>query len=1285
MSSGQTNPFNNLFGPSEATAAKPTLAAPPLPTTLAAPRKRPTFVSKAATPVNPFEEAAPAIAAPMVTKKPLVVVRPSVKTASAAPVAAPVAAATAPANPFDDDTEAAPQPTRQPTVVRPTVVPRIAPPPSAPRRQITFRAMTEEEKAINKYKAFVTKEEKQTDPYKLTGQLPPAFLTPTRLAFQQFVRNTFDAFGIKEIEKPDFERCQTLGRTGEGMMKKFVYQEFVREYLRQETPYRGLLIYHGLGSGKTCTAIAAAEALYGRSNKKIIVMTPSSLKPNFQGELTSCGFKHFHINNRWTFLPLDEAVLKFATDYLRIPIESKFMTALFKLPDELRGLWVPDMSPPESPAEGSRPYKELGAAEATQVRKQLTAMLEGRITFLSYNSTKDTGAAALQKIACEQPDFFDNAVIVIDEVHNVTRMMCRKMEKELNPKKRRLESRDGPFEPITPDQWQPRLCGSALQYKRAYLLYRLLVGAKNSKIVALSGTPLINFPEELAILANIINGYNHTCEFNVMTAKETDRERIKTALEIHPRVDYIRVRAVEANTQVTFSLFPDNYKKVLDAADVFQGIVFDKEDPALRTTIQEVQAEVAATLRAGGMTVGENPSYMSHPMLPPLQEEFYSAFLGGDGTKVTNETILKRRIQGLISYYRGSKKDLMPEIVEDKIIPVNFGEYSYQKYFESRKKELEGKSKQSAASELLELEDSVNPAYYRFRSRSACNFVFPADIERPFPATKKEVIADTGIVDPTEVLSEEINILTPEEQADRIKEEPAEGEEADASVLGAAEPVATVARIKTYSEMCEIARKKLYERRADLLVLGDDPTKGLSKLSPKMAAILRQLEELESLRAGEDAAEVSAVSKATLPAGAVAEDAAEAAAVPAAASASKTGFWAPALVYSQFMSMEGLGIFGMVLEANGFVPIELTGPDENLRFSERTRESLLVGPDEPVKRFCFFTGAQTAAQRKALLSLFNGRINDLPTLMKEDIVEFGYEGVGNKRGEMCYLIGITAAGAEGISLKNVRSVHIMEPYWNSVRTDQVKGRAVRICSHMDLPQARRNVRVYTYCAQFDPATRIDESLRSLDQSLSSDQYILELAKIKDKVNQGLLQIIKETAVDCNLNLLENLDVKCYNPKAQSTRSYSYNPDINDDLRDPPQEAAAAQGQGQAQVAQLTESDAVRALMAKAAEEAAARQTLALEDDGSGSAAPAETPAALPPPPPIPTGLPVRTVPEIEIPSGSGKTFLMIPKPNKTGKELFTLYAKQDVGQTKAVGLLLRDPLAPSGFRVKWNA
>ena len=52
--------------------------------------------------------------------------------------------------------------------------------------------------------------------------------------------------------------------------------------------------------------------------------------------------------------------------------------------------------------------------------------------------------------------------------------------------------------------------------------------------------------------------------------------------------------------------------------------------------------------------------------------------------------------------------------------------------------------------------------------------------------------------------------------------------------------------------------------------------------------------------------------------------------------------------------------------------------------------------------------------------------------------------------------------SEGISLMNVRQVHILEPYWNHIRIKQVIGRAIRICSHRYLPMNERKVDVFRY-------------------------------------------------------------------------------------------------------------------------------------------------------------------------------------------------------------------------------
>jgi superfamily II DNA or RNA helicase len=68
-------------------------------------------------------------------------------------------------------------------------------------------------------------------------------------------------------------------------------QKFLAEYLHdniENLPSKGLLVYHGIGSGKTCTAIRIAEKF--KNNMKIVIVVPASLIGNFKDELRSaCG------------------------------------------------------------------------------------------------------------------------------------------------------------------------------------------------------------------------------------------------------------------------------------------------------------------------------------------------------------------------------------------------------------------------------------------------------------------------------------------------------------------------------------------------------------------------------------------------------------------------------------------------------------------------------------------------------------------------------------------------------------------------------------------------------------------------------------------------------------------------------------------------------------------------------------------------------------------------------------------------------------------------------------
>ena len=67
-------------------------------------------------------------------------------------------------------------------------------------------------------------------------------------------------------------------------------QLFVRNFLSFQTPYNSLLLYHGLGSGKTCSAISVAEEMRDYLKQmgivqRIIVVASPNVQDNFKVQL----------------------------------------------------------------------------------------------------------------------------------------------------------------------------------------------------------------------------------------------------------------------------------------------------------------------------------------------------------------------------------------------------------------------------------------------------------------------------------------------------------------------------------------------------------------------------------------------------------------------------------------------------------------------------------------------------------------------------------------------------------------------------------------------------------------------------------------------------------------------------------------------------------------------------------------------------------------------------------------------------------------------------------------
>lgn len=80
--------------------------------------------------------------------------------------------------------------------------------------------------------------------------------------------------------------------------EKFEYQlpqKFVKNFINPKTDYKSLLIYHKIGSGKTCAAIQIAEQWIG--HRKIYIITPASLISNMYNEFRSLCTKNHYVSN----------------------------------------------------------------------------------------------------------------------------------------------------------------------------------------------------------------------------------------------------------------------------------------------------------------------------------------------------------------------------------------------------------------------------------------------------------------------------------------------------------------------------------------------------------------------------------------------------------------------------------------------------------------------------------------------------------------------------------------------------------------------------------------------------------------------------------------------------------------------------------------------------------------------------------------------------------------------------------------------------------------------------
>jgi len=198
------------------------------------------------------------------------------------------------------------------------------------------------------------------------------------------------------------------------------------------------------------------------------------------------------------------------------------------------------------------------------------------------------------------------------------------------------------------------------------------------------------------------------------------------------------------------------------------------------------------------------------------------------------------------------------------------------------------------------------------------------------------------------------------------------------------------------------------------------------------------------------------------------------------------------LIYSQYIDA-GLIPMALALEEMGFT-----------RYGDKAKPLFKTKPTDVVD----VRTMKPATDRKDFMpARYTMITGDKGLSPNNDFEVKGITNDNNKDGHRIKVILISRAGAEGIDLKFIRQVHILDPWYNMNRLEQIIGRAVRNLSHKDLEFEKRNVEIFMY----------GTILGKENKEEAADLYVYRLAELKAVQMGKISRILKETAVDCIIN------------------------------------------------------------------------------------------------------------------------------------------------------------------------
>ena len=530
------------------------------------------------------------------------------------------------------------------------------------------------------------------------------------------------------------------------------------------------------------------------------------------------------------------------------------------------------------------------------------------------------------------------------------------------------------------------------------------------------------------------------------------------------------------------------------------GALFDKYngvklDSTGNISDDEFMNLVIKILKKNKLEVNEsNIQIDNYKSLPDNPVIFNELFISEGSSELKNVNLLKRRILGLTSYFRSAQEQLMPSIVKTGdnenifIVKTPMSDHQFSEYQAIRKKEAEEEKRNKKNKGKEGMVDKNGESIYNFSSTYKIFSRAACNFAFPEDIERPKPSMDSK----GEVREDNFDGVKKKEIMNRDDYNPEDDED--------------IKEDMNYQKRLTKSLKELGKKnkQGSYVYLNVD---SLKQYSPKFLALLSNINHPEN-----------------------------------------TGMH---LIYSQFRTLEGIGILKMILNANGYAEFKIK---KNTATGKWTIVQNIG--DEEKSKYVLYTGSETAEEKEIIRNIYNSNWKLVPESIVSQIEKTSKH---NHNGEIIKIFMITASGAEGISLKNTRFVHIVEPYWHMVRTDQVIGRARRICSHEDLPKSLRTVKVYLYLSTLTEEQSTSDKnteLRIRDTSkidgvtpVTTDEMLYEISYLKNNINKQILNAVKSTSFDCNLYATkrnEDEAVACYKFGKVESNDYTGHPNIDVD-------------------------------------------------------------------------------------------------------------------------------------------